>query len=903
MEPPVEQPTGGAITGGWPEELNGEYECLGELGRGGMAVVYRARERALGREVAIKVVRPRFTSDTESVQRLAREARTVAQLEHPNIVSLHAVKTLERAGGLALVMQIVPGRTLKAALARGPLSPEHAEHVLRDIARALAYAHRNGVVHRDVKPENIFLDDITGRALLSDFGVARSIEENTELTATGTAIGTPTYMSPEQIDGGHLDGRSDLYSLGMVGWEMLTGQRPWAGESLYSVIYRQKHDPLPPLDALRPDVPPRLQFLIEGLMYKNPDRRWASSARFVALLSNDAVLEGFREWQSASKRRRRNGTSRPARPAPAASGAGPAQSTVRFRRGDTPIGGTTTAGPDAAGVADETQRLPTTPWQGASVIDYAALTRGGDPPPRRRRGLAVAAGMAVVAAVVAAVTILRPAGPGLDARPDSLRLADAAGVEVPVVRPLDSVTSAGTAAVDSLAGADSSTITAPAPTAPAPVAAATSSPATRPPADTASPSGLPRVASPAASSTAAPGLRPGTPTRGDTGGATPVRAPATTIPAPPPDVPDPVKPSAPPLSFPAERAGIAAGGRHSCMIDDGGHVRCWGNNERGQLGDGGFETRPSPAPVLGDLAFSALAAGAWHTCALNRDGDVFCWGNNDDGQLGDGTTAARAAPVHVSGAAAFRSIRGGSAHTCGLTRNATVACWGGNGHGQLGDGSRVVRTAPVTVSLGGPAAAIAVGFAHSCALTVDGTAYCWGQNDGGQLGDGTTTERATPTAVATPERFVSIAAGTAHTCAVTAAGEAFCWGRNNYGQLGLGSTGPGANTPQHVESAIALLTVTAGNVHTCARSRDGRGWCWGRNSAGQLGDGTTTDRNRPVPIRGGTAFQAISANGAHTCGLTPSGDGFCWGYNVDGQLGEGDRENASVPSKVMSVGR
>lgn len=180
----------GTTSGGWPHELDTEYECLGELGRGGMAVVYRARERSLGRDVAIKVVRPRFHSDSESVARLAREARTVAQLEHPNIVSLHAVKQLNN--GLALVMQLVPGMTLKAALARGPLSAGEAELVLRDIARALAYAHRCGVVHRDVKPENIFLDEITGRALLSDFGVARSIEENTELTATGTAIGTPT---------------------------------------------------------------------------------------------------------------------------------------------------------------------------------------------------------------------------------------------------------------------------------------------------------------------------------------------------------------------------------------------------------------------------------------------------------------------------------------------------------------------------------------------------------------------------------------------------------------------------------------------------------------------------------------------------------------------------------------
>ena len=155
---------------GWPAELNEEYEFLGELGRGGMAVVYRARERALGREVAVKVVRPRFHTDEEAVARLAREARTVAQLEHPNIVSLHAIKRLNN--GLALVMQIVPGQTLKAALAGGPLPAERAEAVLRDISRALAYAHRQRVIHRDLKPENILLAPIG--PVIADFGIARA---------------------------------------------------------------------------------------------------------------------------------------------------------------------------------------------------------------------------------------------------------------------------------------------------------------------------------------------------------------------------------------------------------------------------------------------------------------------------------------------------------------------------------------------------------------------------------------------------------------------------------------------------------------------------------------------------------------------------------------------------------
>ena len=320
----------------WPAELDANYTLLGELGRGGMAVVFRARDRELGREVAVKVVRPRFAADEEAVARLAREARTVAQLEHPNIVGVYSIRHLADHS-VALVMQLIPGRTLKQAVTEdGPFDAASAEQVLRDIARALAYAHRAGVVHRDVKPENIFLDATSGRAMLSDFGVARVMDAPTELTATGTTIGTPTYMAPEQIDGVNLDGRSDLYSLGMVGWEMLTGERPWAGESLYSVIYRQKHDQLPPIDTFREDIPPRTQYLIEGLMAKNPDRRWASAARFLTLLASDQMPPGFKEWESAQRRRRRTRVFQQTRER-GGSVLEAALETVKFSRPPTPV--------------------------------------------------------------------------------------------------------------------------------------------------------------------------------------------------------------------------------------------------------------------------------------------------------------------------------------------------------------------------------------------------------------------------------------------------------------------------------------------------------------------------------------------------------------------------------------
>ncbi|HEX6063501.1 MAG TPA: serine/threonine-protein kinase, partial [Longimicrobiales bacterium] len=210
----------------------------------------------------------------------------VAALRHPNIVPLLSVRRLP--DGLALIMQHVPGRTLKRAIReQGPLPVATVEHVLREIGAALNYAHkRHGIVHRDIKPENIYLDEDVGRILLSDFGIARSTEGDSTLTLVGTALGTPAYMSPEQIDGIALDGRSDLYSLGLVAHEMLTGRQPWAGHNLYTIIYKQKNEELPPVSQFRNDVPPYLLRAVEGLLRKDAAERCPDAAHLLAQLSS-----------------------------------------------------------------------------------------------------------------------------------------------------------------------------------------------------------------------------------------------------------------------------------------------------------------------------------------------------------------------------------------------------------------------------------------------------------------------------------------------------------------------------------------------------------------------------------------------------------------------------------------
>ncbi|MGZ8491504.1 MAG: serine/threonine-protein kinase, partial [Gemmatirosa sp.] len=290
-------------------ELAVHFELLGELGRGASAVVYHARDRRLGREVALKIVRtpPGVAhGDTEALARLSREASTMAQLDHPNNVRLHAVHPLKN--GLALEMPRVAGRTLKQLVVDdGALPPARAVAILRDVASALAYAHRRGVVHRDVKPANIFIDESTGRALLADFGVARLEDVDTRLTQTGVTVGTPAYMSPEQIDGLSLDGRADIYSLGLVGWELLTGHRPWEGEPLLTVLQRQQHDALPPIETVRaeelPSVPRALEYVIERMMQKRADARWPDADTVIAQLTRPSLPRDLGRWRRDHKRR------------------------------------------------------------------------------------------------------------------------------------------------------------------------------------------------------------------------------------------------------------------------------------------------------------------------------------------------------------------------------------------------------------------------------------------------------------------------------------------------------------------------------------------------------------------------------------------------------------------------
>ena len=270
--------------------LQDRFDVERELGQGGMATVYLARDPRHDRRVAIKVLRPELAA-VLGADRFLREIRILARLNHPHILQLY--DSGEADGLLYFVMPFVEGESLRQRLDQGRLPVATAVQFATEIATALDYAHRQGIVHRDIKPENILLHD--GQAVVSDFGIARAVDAAggpalTALTSTGVAIGTPLYMSPEQIIGGEVDGRSDVYSLGCVLYEMLTGSPPFTGPNAQAVLARHSVDTVPSLRKSRAEIPVRLEDITFRALAKAPGDRFASAAEFREALTGAAPL-------------------------------------------------------------------------------------------------------------------------------------------------------------------------------------------------------------------------------------------------------------------------------------------------------------------------------------------------------------------------------------------------------------------------------------------------------------------------------------------------------------------------------------------------------------------------------------------------------------------------------------
>jgi alpha-tubulin suppressor-like RCC1 family protein len=308
--------------------------------------------------------------------------------------------------------------------------------------------------------------------------------------------------------------------------------------------------------------------------------------------------------------------------------------------------------------------------------------------------------------------------------------------------------------------------------------------------------------------------------------------------------------------------------------------------------------------VPGDGRFTDLAVGSLSVCGLDAQRDAFCWGANLMGEVGDGSHVAKRHPTRVVGGLLWQSIAAGSVHFCGIVLSGKTYCWGNQFRGALGNGKSENGSLPLPAPISGDLGFSRVygGSAATCGLTAAGEAFCWGANDNGKLGDGTTPELSkellVPSKVVGNLSFASLSLGGGHTCGTSLDKRGFCWGTNTNGQLGNGAT-THSSTPLEVSGGNQWASISAGLAHSCGLTVGGSIYCWGLNDYGQLGNGSTQESLVPVAVSSQEHFAAVVAGEYHTCGLASNGVLYCWGRGDYGQLGNGMTVNQTRPVAVI----
>jgi alpha-tubulin suppressor-like RCC1 family protein len=350
---------------------------------------------------------------------------------------------------------------------------------------------------------------------------------------------------------------------------------------------------------------------------------------------------------------------------------------------------------------------------------------------------------------------------------------------------------------------------------------------------------------------------------------------------------------------------ISSGANHNCAIKNvDGSLWCWGADSNGQLGN--KSTNDLSSAVLTDNgAWTQVASGGSHSCAINNDGTLWCWGANASGQLGIGTTAANQEPAQVGSDTNWQSIATGVDHSCAIKTDGTLWCWGGNSKSQLGNGGTTDSTDPIQIGSNTDWTAISLGNKFSCATKINQSLWCWGDNSAGQLSyDKATPVFSTPQQESSMSSWNKVATGNGNTCAITNSQALYCWGDNSYGQLTLNNiTTTDSSTPQQIyeDGPVAATTpftaqdVAVGDGQSCAIKTDGTLWCWGNNSSGQLGVGTTSSLTTPHQVSHTTTWREVNAGDHHTCAIDADYVGYCWGLNDSGQLAAGNLLNTDSP--------
>lgn len=396
--------------------------------------------------------------------------------------------------------------------------------------------------------------------------------------------------------------------------------------------------------------------------------------------------------------------------------------------------------------------------------------------------------------------------------------------------------------------------------------------------------------------TGGPGFGTSVPAHGDAEEAAPAEAPPSRRPgaAWAPDDPG---------AFLAVRH-VAAGERHTCAVLLDGSVRCWGQNTRGQLGDGTRRSSPRPREVVGVRDAVSVATGDRHGCALLHSGETRCWGDNTEGALGDGTSLSSDVAVVPTGLRDAVALAAGAQTNCAVRRGGTVECWGLGDVGQTGTDETEVS--PLALPALDGIRSLALGAYHACALALAGQVYCWGDGGRGQLGNGERVMTAEPQRVQGLDDAVALGAGTFTTCAVTQDGRVLCWGE----PLGLAPSGGDdaestdpfyvATPAPSVAPLLGASAVAVGEGHACALLHGGEVACWGDNTFGQLGSGAVGLSSRaPVLVAGLSGATLLAAGRRHTCAVVNGGGLRCWGDNFYGQLGDGTEVDSPIPVSVV----